>query len=39
VKTHYNGTKVAIENPYRSPYPVYFEFNEIELQIKPFKLY
>ncbi len=25
---------MAIENPYKSPYPFYFELDEIELQIK-----
>jgi hypothetical protein len=34
VKTHYNGPKMAIENLFKSPYPLYFELNEIELQIK-----
>jgi hypothetical protein len=37
VRTHYNGPKMAIENWYKSPYPIYFELNEIELQIKTFK--
>jgi hypothetical protein len=36
---HYNGPKMAIENPYKSPYLMYFELNDIELQIKTFKRY